>query len=356
VTLTAVALWAYALPLTRPLAARNDGIRREGLILCLTDDQGHRGWGEAAPLPAHGSETLAAAKAGLARLPALVGRTLPDNGAVLDRIAAMVTPLGLGPAACCAAEAALASLVAARTGRALHRLIGEAAVDRAPVAGLIDRGGTPSGAAAAARTLAEAGHGTIKLKVGAGSAAEEAAVVAAVTAAAPGVALRLDANRAWTATTARDACLRLAATGACIDYIEEPLAAGDCLAAAPLPQALDETLVALGPRAALARLDAEPRPAAIILKPTLLGFVATIRLMRAARARGIAPVISSSFESGLGLRLAAAIAASSGTVAGLGTAPWFARDTLGQPEPAAIDLTRPLTPDLALLEPLDVAA
>jgi O-succinylbenzoate synthase len=211
-------------------------------------------------------------------------------------------------------------------------------------------------AAATAAALADAGHRAIKLKVGAAGPEQDVETVAAVAAAAPGVALRLDANRAWTVPQAQTIVARIAATGAPVAYVEEPLAEGDCLTASPLPQALDETLVALGATASLARLDASPRPAAIVLKPMLLGFVATVRLMRAARARGIAPVISSSFESGLGLRLAAAIAASSGEVAGLGTAPWFAADTVAQPDAAIIDLTDPADPDPAMLEPLNVAA
>ena len=139
------------------------------------------------------------------------------------------------------------------------------------------------------------------------------------------------------------------ATGALIDYVEEPLAGGGLLPAAPLPQALDETLVGATPDAATAWLRRDP--AFVVLKPMLLGLLHTWRLMRAARTAGVRAIVSASFETGLGLHAAAALAAGTNEVAGLGTAGWFAADLVHQPDPAVIDLAGdPVTPDPSRLE------
>jgi L-alanine-DL-glutamate epimerase-like enolase superfamily enzyme len=50
----------FSLPLARPLATAHGTIsRREGIWVRLVDDAGHVGFGEAAPLPGFGLETLA---------------------------------------------------------------------------------------------------------------------------------------------------------------------------------------------------------------------------------------------------------------------------------------------------------
>lgn len=349
-----VRLWAYALPLRRPLAARDGaGLRREGFCVELADTDGRTAWGEAAPLPAHGSETAEAALAGLRRFAATVGRSMPD--AVPDgRLGAWLAPLALGPAARCAVEAALLGLDAARRAMALHRLLDGAAADRVAVAGLIDGRGDAADVAETATALAAQGHAVLKLKVGGRPPAEDVARVRAAARALPaGGALRLDGNRAWTAAEAPQALGALAAAGAPVAFVEEPCA--PLPAGAALPLALDETLVGLSFEAAAQAIDTAPGLGAVVLKPTLLGFETAARLAAHARGRGLPAVVSSSFESGLGLRLAAALAAGcAGTAAGLGTAPWFSADLVpAGPCPAVIALDAPPVPDPALLSPLD---
>jgi o-succinylbenzoate synthase len=349
VTAPAARLFAYSLPLARPLAARGGAVRRDGFLLCLTDAEGRSAWGEAAPLPAHGSESPEAALAGLRRF-ANAGLAGPEGAEACDgRLADWLAPLALGPAARCAVEAAALGLIAAQRGLPLHRLLAPDAADRVAVAGLIGGGGDAAAVGDTAARLAADGHRTIKLKVGDQPLTTDAArVTAAAAALGSGGTLRLDANRAY-GSDATAAMTAFAATGANIAFVEEPGGS-----AAPLPLALDETLVGLPVDAALASLGA-PGLAAVVLKPMLLGFETTARLGRAARARGLDAVVSASFETTLGLRLAASLAAGLPTsAAGLGTAPWLAADLLPpEPEPAVIDLARPV-PDPGPLEPLDV--
>jgi O-succinylbenzoate synthase len=353
VILARVRLWAYALPLARPLAARGAEAReRRGFLIEASDAEGRTGWGEAAPLPGHGGETAAAALAGLRRFAGRRGCAVPDGIAALDgRLAGWLGPLALGPAAACAAETALLGLAAARAGLPLHRLLAPDAAEAVAVAGLIDGA---VDAVAEARRLVAAGHRVLKLKIGGQEPAAAAARLGAVAAILPpGGALRLDANRCWTAAQAGEALAALAATGAPVAFVEEPVADGTPLPGCPLPLALDETLAGLALPAALAALE-RPGLGAVVLKPSLLGFEAAARIGRAARARGLAAVVSSSFESGLGLRTLAALAAAwPQTAAGLGTAGWFAADLVPPaPEPARL---APATaaPDRRLLEPVD---
>ena len=69
---------------------------------------------------------------------------------------------------------------------------------------------------------------------------------------------------------------------------------------------------------------------AVILKPTLLGFEQARHWARAAAAQGITTVVTSMFESSLGLRVLAAFAAGLNgdrdVAMGLGTASWFTED------------------------------
>jgi o-succinylbenzoate synthase len=344
------------LPLVRPLAARGgEATVRRGFVLEVTDAEGRSGWGEAAPLPEHGSETEAGALAGLRRFAVWRGRAVPDGSEVLDgRLADWLAPLALGPAATCAAETAVLGLAAARAERPLHRLLDPGAADVVAVAGLIDGAGDAAAVSAEARRLVAAGHRVLKLKVGRkGSGAEADRLRAAAAVLPPDGQIRLDANRGWTALEATAALATLAATGAPVAFVEEPVDGGAPLPASPWPVALDETLVGLSLPAALAILD-RPGIGAVVLKPGLLGFETAAQIGRAAAARGLGVVVSSCFESGLGLRVLAALAAAwPGTAAGLGTAGWFAADLV---PPAALPArlsAEVSAPDRRLLEPVD---
>ncbi|GAB0496610.1 hypothetical protein MMPV_007923 [Pyropia vietnamensis] len=188
-------------------------------------------------------------------------------------------------------------------------------------------------------TLLSTGVGVVKLKVGAaatptGDAAATAAVLRALP---PGVRVRLDANRAWTPIEAGAFVTALvAAAGATtvlrrIEYVEEPLVAAAVAAAAggheamaaaltsggvSLPYALDESLIgeegALGvaTTAAVApgRAGTTPWPAAVVLKPAVLGSLgAALRV--AATWAPAAAVASTCFDSAVGVAWATLLAA-----------------------------------------------
>ncbi|HEX8297961.1 MAG TPA: o-succinylbenzoate synthase [Rubricoccaceae bacterium] len=313
----AITLYPYTLPLTESVVWGGvPQTERLGLLVCAETPAGAIGWGDAAPLPGFSRETLA------------------ETGAALERAAAGDTS-ALPPAARYGLDLALADAAAQEDE---HRLSFSADPDvTVPLAGLV-LGGAASERLAHAERLAAAGYQTVKLKVGRGDVLTDAELVRDVRAAVgPAVALRLDANRAWSPEDARR--FADAVSGVVLDFVEEPLADAAGLPElwldTGLPIALDETLQAPGGVDAL-----RGWVSAAVVKPTLVGGIgAALEIAARAQEVGARVVISAAFESGVGLRgLLALAAATGGHAAGLDTYRWLARDVLADRLP----LDRPL--------------
>lgn len=325
-TIREVAVYRYALPLAAPLPVPGAAAAvREGLLLALTGEAGATGWGEAAPLPGFSREAMAEAEEALVALAgALPGLHLaPPDVVAGGRLAREVAEAP--PSVRAAVEVAAAAAWGAAHGRPLRHVLFPAAAARVALGALVAARG--EAAAEAARRGAAAGFRAVKLKVGRQDVAADAALVRAVRAAlGPGVALRLDANRAWTLDEAF--AFADAVPEGTVAYVEEPLAdpAGLPALAARLPIALDETLGALTP----ADLEAHRYAAAVVLKPTVLGGPAALRAwVRAAQEHGLRPVLSAAFESGVGMQgLLAMAAAYAAEPAGFDTYRWLTADVL----------------------------
>ncbi|MBN2311193.1 MAG: o-succinylbenzoate synthase, partial [Candidatus Hydrogenedentes bacterium] len=241
-------------------------------------------------------------------------------------------------------EAAVLDLLTDAARVPLARLLSEEALEAVPINALLT--GSRDEAVAQAAALRGSGYGAAKLKVGGAAPAQHAETVRAVRAAlGDAVALRLDANRAWGYD---DAVAFGRAVESCgIEYIEEPLDDPsrfvNFASATGIPVALDETVVECG----VDDLDRWRGAKAAVLKPTLLGGLeAAMWFARRAANLGMTPVISSSFETGLGLAVLANLAASAmpeGVAAGLGTHSWLGADIVDGPFPVAdgrIDVAR----------------
>ena len=145
--------------------------------------------------------------------------------------------------------------------------------------------------------------------------------------------MRLDANRGWERRQV-DEFVQLIGD-VTIEYIEEPLRnpdeLPDLITSGAIPVALDETLMQRGARA----FDQHPGMVAAVIKPSIQGgLVEAMELSRQAVGVGILPVISSLFESGIGIRALAELAASTGiadTSHGLDTLKWIAQDVAEPP-------------------------
>jgi len=335
VKLTSFDLYRYTLPFTAPQQLKGATLyHREGLLLRLTGDDGCEGWGETAPLPGFSEETLDEAVARLRGLAASVmDREATDDwvdpeagfGRELDR-------LDPAPSMRFGFELALWNLYAASTGTTLPELVGPRPRTTVPVNGLLT--GSSDEVLGEARRMREAGYGTVKVKVGGRSVAEDVVLVRAVGAQlGDAVSLRLDANRAWGFEQAAEFVRGAARVR--FEYVEEPLAdpmrLPELAREFGVPVALDESLVGMEPEALWEHRYAR----AVVLKPTLLGGISrTLRLADRALRLGMTPVVSSAYESGVGTAALVALASGIGdraVPAGLDAYSRLAADVLVSP-------------------------
>jgi o-succinylbenzoate synthase len=171
----------------------------------------------------------------------------------------------------------------------------------------------PAAAAEAAQQSVEAGFTTLKLKAGAERETEVLVerIRAIRTAVGPDVHLRLDVNGAWDLATAED---RLQAINRFdIEYVEQPLPGHDIDGLAQLrlrvrtPIAADEAAESVRAVRALLAVDAVD---VIVVKPARVGGPAAVaEIAEMAAERGVPVVISTLFETGVGIAAALSSAA-----------------------------------------------
>lgn len=330
----------YRLRLARALATARGPLRaREGVLLELCDDAGHRGVGEAAPLPGFHREDARRCGALLGafaqRAPGAGDRPL---AAWRDEAAAR---LGDAPAARFAAETALLDLAARRRGRPLAALLAPAPRRAVAVSALLS-GSEPADLERAAARAVAAGHRAAKLKLRAGPSSpawqEELARVAAVRqglGAGPG--LRLDAGAAWGEEEALRAVDALVAFRPA--WLEQPLPPGRLPACARLrgrgvPLAADEDVT--GPEAAR-RLVAAGAADVLVLKPAVCGLAGGLVVAEIARRAGLGVVVTDFLDGAVGRAAALHLAAALGELppCGLGSGALLAEDLAPVPSPRA---------------------
>ena len=210
----------------------------------------------------------------------------------------------------------------------------------------------PAAAAELTAAAVAAGITTVKIKVGGGPPADDVDRVAAVRAAlGPAGRIRLDANGAWDVDGAVAALDRLAVFD--LELVEQPVADIGDLARVrrrvAVPVAADESVRSLGDARRLAALDAAD---AVVVKVQPLGGVrAALRVVEAA---GVPAVVSSLYETSIGLAAGVALAAALPELpfaCGLGTGALLAGDVVADPlvpRGGALPVRRP-EPDPALL-------
>jgi L-Ala-D/L-Glu epimerase len=267
---------------------------RESWLLRLAAEDGRPGWGEAVLEDEADRPVLEAL------IDELVATGLAPSPALVDRAGAA------GRAFRAALDGARLDL--ARPGRG-HRAAGLPAVGvNATVPA-----GTTAATVEAAELAVAAGFRTLKLKAGkADTTATLVERLGAVRAAVgDDVVLRLDANGTWGLEAAARHLRALA--GFALQYVEQPLDPGAPAKAAALrarvgiPIAADEAVTSV--TAARAVLDAGAADV-LVVKPSRVGGpvpVAEIALL--AAERGVPVVVSSLFETGVGLAMGLACAA-----------------------------------------------
>jgi len=212
-------------------------------------------------------------------------------------------------------------------GRALNAAIESAMLDLEPLDGRADTAPDGEGvgvnatipslgseaAAEAALQSVESGFATLKVKAGAERETDVLVerIRAIRTAVGPEVRLRLDVNGAWDLATAEDRIGAIA--GFDIEFVEQPLVAHDLDGLAALrrrvrvPIAADEAVSSVGAVRALLADDAVD---VLVVKPARVGGPAAVtEIAERAAERGVPVVISTLFETGVGLAAGLAVAA-----------------------------------------------
>ncbi len=292
---------------------------RYGLIVELRTPDGVIGLGDVAPWPGSEARALLEAKAWLTEL--RQADAFRDERSLRQALHRVPASASGARAARAAIETALVDLLAQREGVMLARWLHPAARPAVAVNALIGLFDVERTVAAACQAVA-AGYSALKLKVRLEPSETErvAAVRAAVGSA---VRLRLDANGAATIEQALAFARAIAPLD--VEYLEQPVETLEDLAElrrrSPVPVAADEVLIGLGEVERALMLAAAD---ILILKLPLLGgphcLLAAVE--QAARC-GIGAVITSIFESGIGLAAAlhtAAALADHEQVHGLATA------------------------------------
>ncbi|MFA6289238.1 MAG: o-succinylbenzoate synthase [Opitutaceae bacterium] len=295
----------YTLPFRAPVrTAHGVWAERIGLIVRLEAEDGRAGYGEVAPIPWFGTETVEEAEAALG----VLGEWVTPEG-----LAAVPTKLG------CLRFALAGALGECRRDGGTEDGTSERRVEDnppyLPVAALLSAG---RAALAQIAPKAELGFRTFKWKVGVGDIGDELALLDDVIGELPsGAKLRLDANGAWDRRQAERWLERAAERP--IEFIEQPCFAEASQGAAqrtrmedmlrglagsfPTPLALDESLVGAGD---VERWLAADWRGVFVIKPSLLGDPAPVMARLAAAKADV--VFSSALETAVGAKAALRLA------------------------------------------------
>ena len=304
-------LYKYTLPFKQPLVLKHITLNhREGLILILENDQGQTGISEISPLPGFSRETLETA---------LLNTTMIlDNILTSDTFKPSSDPdeahgweeNPVNSVALFGVEMAILSLLANMNAVLPGDIILGDTSARVPINGLI--GGSLSDWVPEAEKAIQAGYNTLKIKVGRiNSVLEARGILEIRKSIGPDIKLRLDANRSWDIPTAVEFGKIVESSD--IEYIEEPLKEvidlprffDDC----GVPFAFDETMYHIVDPSI--SFDSYTGLKALVLKPTLIASTSKlIALVNQAHEKGVSAVISSSYESDVGLSILAQLAGS----------------------------------------------
>ncbi len=249
---------------------------RVGALLCITNEKGEQSWAEVAPLPGRSQETLADTYRQLDQKKLSILSKEWNCSNWLSHL----EQLHLLPALSFGLESALLNLL----------LFLPACTQ--PISALLM--GTVPEILAQADVKLQEGYTSAKLKVNQLSFEEAWELIDYLK---EKFYLRLDVNRAWEVAEALQFFERYPLDA--FDYVEEPFKDPTALHLFNHPLAVDESFPELFSLEQLAHL---PKLKALIYKPTIQGGLATcLKLAQWAENRGIQLVLSSSFETDIGL-------------------------------------------------------
>jgi len=339
-----VTLTRYRIPFVVPyVTAAGSATHREGFIVQLETEDGLRGAGEASMLPDREANLDAFEEA----------LHFDAAGAVRTELTAWLEGSVDGgrralAALSCAAADAFGRALDVNLAHLIAKGIGRDA-DKSVAVNALVAGGPINEIVASAAAAVELGYGTLKLKAGIAETVEDevARVKTVREAIRPSTYLRLDANGAWDVNRAIDVLRAVHPYN--LEYVEQPVLAGDLEAMARVRQASqlspDETLLTEAPVLRIAA-DEDVTDAAsarrvfnaaaadvIIVKPLQAGGLKDwIRLLELSPGDA---VVTTSIDTGIGTALALHLAAASGAsyAHGLSTLPLLEDDLIVQTLP-----------------------
>ena len=286
------------------------------VLVRVRTDSGIVGIGEACPFPPITGETqetnIAAA------------RSLRDMFVGKDPLAIEAFVRGAGPivhtnpSIVAAFDMALYDILGKAAGLPVYRLLGGGDRTRFETDITVSLE-TPENMAAEAKTYAERGYRTIKVKVGQDVALDTARIKGIREAVGDKVALRIDANQGWTVPQAKDALERLAEFR--IQFCEQPVLASDLAGLrevrreSPIPIMADEALFGASDAIRLIREEACDYFNIKLMKAG--GIFNSVKIAHIADAAGIKCMVGCMLESRLGLTAAAHVVAANANI-------WFA--------------------------------
>ncbi len=306
--LTRIEWQGYIVPFKDPVrTAGSDAPARQGLLLQLYSDTGLAVWGEASPVgPGNEQQLLGFAEQLEGVSDALFRMNITDAGS-LHTLSAILSKVSSGLRF--GIETALCDLVGKSEGRSIASVLG-GTPRTMPVNALL----TAESSEDAARQTREAvtkGFSAVKLKVGFLPVACDVERVEAVRSAAPGISIRLDANQGWSVPQAIEAIRLMELHG--LEYVEQPVAAADIAGmrrvrnAVSTPIAADESVTSVETALRLVRTGTAD---VLIVKAARLGLLEASKVMHMAVAYRKPAIVTSSFETGVGLAASLHLAAS----------------------------------------------
>ena len=283
-----------SLPLSEPFVIARDTTTEAEVVWVEIEHDGECGYGEAAPIARY-DEAAASALAYVEEVSELLG----DDPFALDEVGERIPNREF--AARAAIDAALHDLCGKLTGLPVWRLLGlrQAGPPTSWTIGL----GEPDEMAEKALQVRD--FKSLKLKLG-GRDGRDVERVRSVREMWDGP-IRVDVNEYWTMDEALESIPQLEGLG--VDYVEQPLPAGDpdgpaLKQASPLPIYVDEDCHTLADVAACAE-----RAHGINIKLAKSGGIReAVRMAHAARALGLGVMVGCMVESGLGIAAGAVVA------------------------------------------------
>jgi len=324
-------VYRFSIRFIRPIRVGDAVLHdREGLIIALTDHKGRTGYGEVAPLVGLDQTSLEQCREDLSGLRKTIDNVSFHSGQfrlASPGLGLAAVPAGLSSHTLFGLESALLGLHLQNDPTGLPDPV------TIPVNGLFIPDPVNGQTDAQIQTLVAGGMKTIKVKIGRLPADQEILqILRLADVVGMDLILRLDGNQSLSASTYARYFSALGHLN--VEYAEEPLRDIASLPSAnvPWPLALDESLPRyLDP----SHPDPVKLPAyvrTVILKPGLLfGLSGMASFMADARTQNIQTVLSSSFNTGVGLATLGVLAGlSSDTACGFDTLRYLKSDVLTQ--------------------------